>query len=132
MCVDSLSVRGFLERPEPIDLSGEGVLPLQQTIERFYSAQFVEWDIPDNLSGNLSATRTTGMRSQLIENLYRSFQTEKGRPLEIPEKIEAQRQISSDNLSQLGDALVRLLQSETLSRESFASLRERIQSMLKG
>jgi len=132
ICVDSFAVRNYLERSEPIDLSNENAAPLVETIEHFYAAQFVDWEIPLGLNSEIQTSRVRGITDQLLQNLVQAFEVERTRSLGVPEKIEAQSRISSDDVARLTDKLLSLLRDEKLSRSSFQQLREYVESMTKG
>jgi hypothetical protein len=131
ICIDSFTVRNYLERKGPIDLSVEDASPLITTIERFYSAQFVDWDIPFGLGSTVQTNRVRGVTDQLFQNLVNAFEAEKARALGVPEKIEAQKRVSPEDVARLRDKLSEILLHEKLTRSDFQELREYIQSMVK-
>jgi hypothetical protein len=132
ICVDSFTVRNYLERSGPIDLSTENAARLVTTVEHFYAAQFVDWEIPLGINSGTQTSRVRGITDQLLQNLLQAFEVERARALGIPEKIEAQRRITPDDVAMLRDKLINLLRDEKLSRSSFQELREYVESMAKG
>ncbi len=131
VCIDSFAVRNYLERHGPIDLSGEDARPLVTAIERFYAAQFVDWDVPLGLGATVHTRRVRSITDEMLDNLLQAFDAEKSRALGVPEKIEAQKRVTNEDAARLRDKLLEILQHEKLTRSHFQELRDYIEAMTK-
>ncbi|MGB7680782.1 MAG: hypothetical protein WBL70_03900 [Candidatus Acidiferrales bacterium] len=131
LAIDSFTVRNYLERTEPIDLSGEETAPLNEAVENFFNSQFVDWAVTPSIFDFGRGERIFHLADLLRENLRKGFEAEKARNLEIPEKIEALRLISPEDVNQILSKITAVLSQKEVKDRDLRDLEDLIESLAK-
>jgi hypothetical protein len=130
--IDSFSIRNCLERADPVDLSLESAAPLLQAIRDFFTHQFVDWKLPEDVR----VLRLGGGGAPLSEifsnNLLESFRTEMSRAFGIREKTEAQESITLQDIEQIASKALNFIRAERVTRESFAEIDSLLERLKQG
>ena len=129
--IDSFAIRSYLERPTPVQVTREELVPLLGAIDTFFRAQLVDWNLSPSELQFSSRNRLHELGSDLREHLLKILLEEKLRIYEIPEKITALSRISSNDVEVLVERITGMIAKHDTSTQALQELQDLIEMLSK-
>jgi len=127
--VDSFTIRNYLERPAPVSLSTEGMVPITDAINNFYGTQLVDWELSSTSLRFSSNQRMRELGADLLHKIQTIIESEKSRDYEIPEKVEALGLVSSGDIEELVRIITTMIAKEDTSNQRLQELEDLIENL---
>lgn len=127
--IDSFIIRSYLERPAPLNLTIDGLVPLGDAIEKFFQAQLVDWNLSSTALRLDPSQRIHDLSEDLRNKILENVSSERSRDFGIPEKAEALEGVSSSDIQELAQMITSMVATEDTSNPKLQELEDLIERL---